>query len=259
MASRSANEAAALRARAEAQRTTNRNLQRQAASGRPFVAGFPVPPVPPVGSVALSTDSGLLLVATLDGPPQRNTLDGGWETIDRDGNAKALDHTGDDLEAWVLPVLLGGFHGRVRQESAISTLYRMAAKVSRAQPPPKVRVGGIGPIPRTREWAITSIDGQAGDAPMTQWARDRTRHRARLDVTITDRVLPRLVKVKPARATRDRAGTKGKRTTVVRSGDTLQRIALRELGDASRWRDIARKNHIRDPNRPPVGKALKLP
>jgi len=45
----------------------------------------------------------------------------------------------------------------------------------------------------------------------------------------------------------------------VRSGDTLSSIARRELGNADRWREIAKANPSVDPNRLKVGQALTLP
>ena len=45
----------------------------------------------------------------------------------------------------------------------------------------------------------------------------------------------------------------------VRAGDTLAVIAGRELGDASRWREIQALNGITDPRRVPAGAMLALP
>lgn len=45
----------------------------------------------------------------------------------------------------------------------------------------------------------------------------------------------------------------------IRNGDTLQALAARELGDPSRWREIALLNGIDDPDDLPVGQALRLP
>jgi nucleoid-associated protein YgaU len=60
----------------------------------------------------------------------------------------------------------------------------------------------------------------------------------------------------PAAAT---AAKPAARTYVVRSGDTLSRIAAAELGDAERWREIAAANPRVDPNRLFVGAQLALP
>jgi LysM repeat protein len=45
----------------------------------------------------------------------------------------------------------------------------------------------------------------------------------------------------------------------VKKGDTLSRIARRELGDGNRWREIAEINNIDPPYRIVVGQKLDLP
>lgn len=49
------------------------------------------------------------------------------------------------------------------------------------------------------------------------------------------------------------------RTYTVKSGDTLQRIAQRELGRASRWQEIARLNNLPPPHTIRLGQQLNLP
>ncbi|HSJ16062.1 MAG TPA: LysM peptidoglycan-binding domain-containing protein [Longimicrobiales bacterium] len=58
-----------------------------------------------------------------------------------------------------------------------------------------------------------------------------------------------------------RPGAEPERTYTVASGDSLSRIAERELGDASRWRSIyeANRDEIKDPDRIFPGQVLKLP
>lgn len=46
---------------------------------------------------------------------------------------------------------------------------------------------------------------------------------------------------------------------VIKSGDTLERIAQRTLGDGSKWRDIAKLNPGLDPTRLMVGQKITLP
>ncbi len=46
---------------------------------------------------------------------------------------------------------------------------------------------------------------------------------------------------------------------VIKSGDTLERIAQRTLGDGSKWRDIAKLNPGLDPTRLMVGQTITLP
>jgi nucleoid-associated protein YgaU len=46
---------------------------------------------------------------------------------------------------------------------------------------------------------------------------------------------------------------------IFKKGDTLQKIAAQEYGDANKWRPIARANNIDNPLTIPVGRALKIP
>jgi nucleoid-associated protein YgaU len=51
----------------------------------------------------------------------------------------------------------------------------------------------------------------------------------------------------------------GARTVIVKKGDTLQKIAARELGDASRWRVLTEWNPGLDPKKLQRGQELRLP
>ncbi len=55
------------------------------------------------------------------------------------------------------------------------------------------------------------------------------------------------------------AGDSFARTYTVKSGDTLQRIAQRELGSANRWPEIARLNNLPPPHTIRLGQQLTLP
>ncbi|WP_323178750.1 LysM domain-containing protein [Streptomyces sp. NBC_01381] len=48
-------------------------------------------------------------------------------------------------------------------------------------------------------------------------------------------------------------------TYTVRKGDTLSSIASSKLGDSSRWGEIAKLNHLPNPDDIAVGQTLKLP
>jgi LysM repeat protein len=45
----------------------------------------------------------------------------------------------------------------------------------------------------------------------------------------------------------------------IKKGDTLVKIAVYYYGDGSRWRDIAKLNHINDPHHLKRGRTIKLP
>jgi nucleoid-associated protein YgaU len=54
-------------------------------------------------------------------------------------------------------------------------------------------------------------------------------------------------------------GKGGERLWTVNEGDTLGWIAYKELGDTSRWREIAEANHLTRVRRLPVGTVLVIP
>jgi len=49
------------------------------------------------------------------------------------------------------------------------------------------------------------------------------------------------------------------KTYIVQSGDSLWKIAKRELNNGSRYKEIAQLNNIQDPNRLTIGMVLQLP
>lgn len=57
------------------------------------------------------------------------------------------------------------------------------------------------------------------------------------------------------------APTSGERMYVVKSGDSLSKIALREYGNANKWRHIweANKDKVKDPDLIHPGQELKIP
>jgi nucleoid-associated protein YgaU len=48
-------------------------------------------------------------------------------------------------------------------------------------------------------------------------------------------------------------------THVVKTGESLPSIAVKEYGDRDKWKVIASANNVRDPRHPKVGTRLKLP
>ena len=54
-------------------------------------------------------------------------------------------------------------------------------------------------------------------------------------------------------------GAQSSRSYTVKDGDRLDGIAASELGDSSRWTEIAMENDIDDPTALTVGQNLKIP
>lgn len=80
------------------------------------------------------------------------------------------------------------------------------------------------------------------------------------DIVQRQREVPAKAALVAATTRRVSAPAQPKRATyVVRSGDSLERIARRELGDGARWREVAELNGIKNPNLVRVGQKLAMP
>lgn len=203
--------------------------------------------------------SSVLDVLMGDGAAQLSGGFGGWQVVQRPKRISLTEWNGVDPTTQTIPVMFDGWTDERSVEPEIARLEAM----SRASPgelePPIVRIAGPIHHPEL-DWVINDIqhgetirrrhDGrrvrQASSVALMHYIEDTQltaakRHRGRDDLTA-------------------RFGHPAlHRTVIVRRGDTLPRIAARELGKASRWREIATLNHIRDPKHLKVGQQLKMP
>lgn len=147
-------------------------------------------------------------------------------------------------------------------ENDVKVLEDMALPVAPRTPPPELefdygRMGG-----RSR-WVID-------DLSFGEELRDAQLRRVRQEVTVTlIELVEGEISLSPVERHKNNRGNGsgnndddkkgGTKLYVVRSGDTLSRIASRLLGKASEWPRIARLNDIRDPNRLTVGQKLRIP
>lgn len=162
-------------------------------------------------------------------------------------------------------LVLDRWEDRESVEPDIRTLKQMGQPRAPQKPPPELELdyGPIGGGGVT--WVIDSLEWGAEH-------RNQALQRIYQEVSVTlreyveaDVTLTPTEKHKAKKGGRDRDG-KGKssggatnRIYVVKAGDTLATIAAAKLGRASRWREIAKLNGLRDPNHLKVGQRLKLP
>jgi hypothetical protein len=201
--------------------------------------------------------SGSIVTALLgDGIPKL-LADSGWQVVARPRRVGFTDWQGNSPRAQVIPILLDGYETETSVERQISVLQAwMRVPLGTTGEPHQVRVSG--PVLLTNlTWVITSIE--PGDE--IKRLSDGARVRAAMDVTLTEYISPDVtVRRRPTHAARARhSSTHSNRTYTVRSGDTLSSIAAHQLGDASRWREIATLNNLRDPDSIKVGQVLRLP
>lgn len=193
---------------------------------------------------------------------------GGWDTIDRPRATQAVEYTGTPLRTLTLPIVLTGLaaDGHVGPDVAIESGITKVEACSRrtaatGQPPiftvaGPVRHLGLRYVVSGVEWDNDTYQADDTGARTQQFGTlSLTQYAAATVLVVRD-------PVKKARKKKKDAGKgsgKRARTVTVRPGDTLGKIAARELGAAKRWREIATLNGIRDPDNVRAGRVLKLP
>jgi hypothetical protein len=209
---------------------------------------------------------------------------GGWQEVERPRRSPITTFKAPPGLHLTLPLLLDGWATGTVVEADISRLERMGLASGANGEPPKVKLQGRGQaLPyQARTWVLDTITW--GDALMNKNG-DRVRQQATLslleyveDVHLQERspANRRRSKAKAAhkkpgaahkriqagRSSKQKAGS-ATRSTVVSpdfgAGESLSDIAARELGDASRWPEIAKLNGLRDPANVSPGQVLRLP
>jgi nucleoid-associated protein YgaU len=149
-----------------------------------------------------------------------------------------------------VPILFDGYRYGTSVELDIRRFQLMAIG-SDFNPPPTVKIDGALPVSGAT-WVITSIDwgtevfwSQTQRGQYFRLRQDAIVHllqfqaEERLKITITNSLPNHYIAAK---------------------GDTLQGISKAMYGNGSRWKEIKAANpSIRDPNKIPAGKSIRIP
>jgi len=189
--------------------------------------------------------------------------DGGWSFVSRPRTTGFTSWDGRLPYVMTIPLMLDGFATDDSVEGeweALRSIFRNGVGPER-QPSP---VSITGAVPLTNlTWVIQKID------PTQELRRSRDTQRVRIAFTLTvmqfveaDVIMAN--KASPAKAAAARKPTSAAkpvatRAYVVKSGDTLSKIAQALLGSYKRWPEIASLNGIRDPQTVRIGQRLKIP
>jgi nucleoid-associated protein YgaU len=219
-------------------------------------------------SIGSGPDPALVVNALLDEETAEVTSGyGGWDLISRPRRTSLTQWTGAEPFRMTLPILLDRFaDGEGSVEAEIRNLELMASVPRGLQEPPRIFLAG--PVPHTDlTWVLEDL---TWGATLVNSAGDRTRQHVTL--ALLQYVKPDRITVKSS-AVRKRERARGKPKpgnspdrgsgdvliyTCV-TGDTLSKIAARELGSAGRWHEIAKLNGLRDPNNLHLGQKLRMP
>lgn len=206
-----------------------------------------------------------------------------YNTINRKRRRNALEYDSEDPIQITFSVLLDGWEDEVSMIEPYNRIWGWAARSALPTMPTVIRTEGPVPFSYIR-WVITNIEQLEVRQRESDWALIY----ADLKLTLQEwNDIDLIVNPPPAASPAAEAAKQWwetydwanetnpklrialgmdplpppspQRTYTVKQGDTLSRIAQRELGNASRWPEISNINGIRDPNRIFPGQVLRLP
>lgn len=237
-----------------------------------------MPPIPARPNTAIpsaswctltSANPSLLVSALFDATaPVITSGYGGWVEIARPKRKALTDWQGSAPFRLQFGLILDAFDDAPHNvEQDIIRLERMATRGPHDQRPPTIRIndkdhGGGGRLPHNNlTWVIESLTW--GDCIRQSETGDRTRQV--VAVTLLELVEDAIIgKLSPANNARNiskiRGGQALSTRIIVKQGETsLQQVAARALGDAKKWKALAKANNIRDPKKIYTGQQLRIP
>jgi hypothetical protein len=192
----------------------------------------------PGGRVKLDPSRGSSLTMILAAPPERSGGVGGWAASERSrrSSAKWFKSIPDDTMSLECIIDIDAIGGPA-VERRIRVLRDMGIVGGPDGEPPTIKVeGDIWDSDQNVTWVMSGLS--FGDRLYNGDGSLRRQH-VKVDLERYVEVDP----IKPLRIQSTRSGGKRKRRQVqARGTDTLRAIALRELGDATRWKDLQRWN-----------------
>jgi hypothetical protein len=225
-------------------------------------------------------------LVTLLGPerPDVSAGYGGWEEVERPRRTTVTTWKSQPARRMSLNVIIDNFVDGGSVENEIRQLERLALPRPGGEPPTITVTAAGGVIPPFYEafpWVIDAISW--GDA-IANANYNRVRQVATVTLLqyVSDDLLEKRSPAKKQRAARARRtgknrkkGARNKRASskagrkhvgthrsaepIVYDGEDLLSVAARELGDASRWVEIAQRSGIRDPRAIKRGQIIRLP
>jgi hypothetical protein len=192
---------------------------------------------------------------------------GGWTEVLHPKRPSSTEYTGQPLRTLEIPLLFDGWRDQADVEEPCRIL-DVWGRIPPGRREPSVLQVVYGTYTSLR-WVVNGLEWDE-----SLELRNRLGRRLRAAVTLTllehrdavvaltpvQRATPAPTKVAaPGKPSSGPAVRPSGRVYVVKAGDSLSKIAQRELGKASRWPEISRLNGLRDPNFIKPGQRLRLP
>jgi hypothetical protein len=237
------------------------------------------PSAPPLGFVRFRSEDPFYMVTVRIGDGDIvPKFDTGWEREKRPKKKSLTNWAGSDGLELEFPIMVDHFisNDGITCEAEIRQLEKMYGNEEDTEEPPIIAFNSAGLIPHD-EHEASQVDWVIADLVWGKSDRNQYGNRVRQIGTITlwEYVVDSQLddessagKNRKRKTSKDNRGNRRRgalhKTHHVQPGETLSTIARDELGDASRWREIAKKNPKhgrprRDPKSVKPGETLKMP
>jgi hypothetical protein len=197
----------------------------------------------PFGSVTLNPDNDLPVTLALSADPSHDASVGGWATSVRFGRSPSTWWQGpQDAATLELQVAIDSRIAPDRSvqrerpayvREVLAALYRMGRPAAGKGEPPTIAVDCPSlPMTSGKLWLLQRMPTGS------QLVFNGVLVRQEIALSLIEYVELPAVQRTSAKATRDTKNQRRTRTIQSRPGDTIRTIAVRQLGDAGRWKDI---------------------
>ena len=196
--------------------------------------------MPRGGMIELTPSRGSKLTLILNKEPDRTLGVGGFESTERALRrpAKWYKSIPDDVMGLDCTLDIDAIGGPAI-ERRIEVLRNMGIAGTEDEPPSITLDGDVWDNDKTVTWIM-----QPGGLTLGPrlWLPDGTLRRQQVGISLER--FTELSEIQPTKSTstRTRSGSRRRRTVRSRGNDTLRAVALRELGDQGRWKDLQRWN-----------------
>jgi hypothetical protein len=197
----------------------------------------------------------------MDGPPTpTESGTGGWAVVAEEGEKGTIEYQGVEPDRWTIPVTLDGWAAERDVQPDWEALRKLAQQQGPGKPPPEVWLSGaLPPDLLTKTWVIERIIPLTEEKRLIGGERGEQLLRARATINLLEANFPTSIASPIKQAQSNGKGHATRLSKPARSGDTLVKIAARELGDPEKWREISRLNHNRQPDNVHAGERFRLP
>jgi hypothetical protein len=187
---------------------------------------------------------------------------GGWQQVKRPDAKSLTEWSGQDTITQSVPLMINGFKLGNSVQGQANDIIALGRNTTDDEVPPVFRMFGAIHF-QWLPWVLESVEWLDGEEDVIR-DNDTTLLRQAVILHVAEFEDPdqiRLKRIRHAFGTGKGGGTNYPGNQyIVRKGDDLIKIAAKVYGDRTRWKVLAKKNDIRDPNKElQPGRVINLP